>query len=151
MSTRKNKNFFRPLHLETLAFLIIYFVFSSFILVKSAIYSNIYISYAAPIVFGAASGFVFLYLFSHNDFFHFIGNLEKEERRTEKGYLGKFKKYGKFAACIIISAVGGPIFLALSVRFLFSKSENRYLILFFCTIASTIIVVAFARGLVSFL
>jgi hypothetical protein len=75
-----------------------------------------------------------------------MGNIEKEEKGQEKKYLDKFSHYGKIAASIIVGAIGGPIFLALTIRFLFSKSENRYLIAFVSTLVSSIFMVSLAKG-----
>jgi hypothetical protein len=141
------KGFFRLVHLEAIAILIVYFIVSNFILVVSVANANIYISFFAPLLFGVLSTFVFLYLFDHNDFFHFIINFEKEEKGNEKKYLDRFKHFGKIIICILISAIGGPIFLALTVRFLFSESKNRYLIALISTLISTTFSVAFAKGI----
>ena len=96
------------------------------------------------------SGFLFLYLFSHEDFFAFAGVLEKEESKKEKNYLDKFLKYGRFLTCVLVSQVGGPIFLALTVRFLFRKKDNRYLIVFLASAVSAVFGVLLAKGLLNF-
>jgi hypothetical protein len=74
-------------------------------------------------------------------------NIEREERGKEKNLLGKFGHYGNILACIIVSVVGGPILLSLTIRFLFSEKENKYLIAFIAILASTIISVSVAKGL----
>ena len=140
------KGFFRLVHLEAIAILIVYFIVSNFILVVSVANASIYISFFAPLLFSVLSTFVFLYLFGHNDFFHFIINFEKEEKGNEKKYLNRFKHFGKIIICILISVIGGPIFLALTVRYLFSESKKRYLIALISTLISTIFSVAFAKG-----
>jgi hypothetical protein len=112
---------------------------------------NIYASTLGPFIFGFSSAQIFFYLFSHEDFFSFMGLLEKEERRQENDYLAKFSKYGKFIATVIIGMVGGPMFLALSVRFLFHKRSNGFLIIFLVTLIDTIFTVSVAKGLISFL
>jgi len=144
---RIKKRIFRWVHLETIAVLVVYFLLSNFILVKSVAHANIYVSFLVPLIFGIISTVIFLYLFSHQDFFNFIKNLERQENKQEKKYLSKFKHYGKIFTCILISVIGGPIFLALTVRFLFSEKENRYLIAIICNIISTLLIVAAAKGL----
>ena len=143
---KAKKGFFRIVHLEAIAILMVYFIVSNFVLVGSVANASIYISFFVPILFSVLSTFVFLYLFGHKDFFHFIRNFEREEKGNEKKYLDRFKHFGKIIICILISAIGGPIFLALTIRFLFSKSENRYLIALISTLISTIFLVAFAKG-----
>jgi hypothetical protein len=98
--------------------------------------------------FGTLSTFVFLYLFSHQDFFHSMTNLEKQEKGEEKKLLGKFVHYGNILACMLVSAIGGPILLSLTIRFLFSEKENRYLIAFISILVPTIVMVSIAKGLI---
>lgn len=143
---KQKKGLFRLVHFQTIIFLVLYFVASNFIFVRSVFHSNIYISFLAPFLFGLTASFVFLYLFGHKDFFHFISKFEKEEESKEQKYLNKFSKYGRILASIIVAGVAGSIFLALTVRFLFTKSENRYLMAFLATLISTIFAVAFAKG-----
>jgi hypothetical protein len=143
---KAKKNFFRWVYLETIAVLIAYFLLSNFILVGSVTHANVWVSFLVPLVFGVGSSCIFLYLFSHQDFWHFIKNLESQEKKQEKKYLAKFKNYGKIFTCILVSAIGGPIFLALTVRFLFSEKENRYLIAIISNIVSTLLIVAAAKG-----
>ena len=140
------KGFFRLVHLEAIAILIAFFIVSNFVLVVSVANASIYISFFAPLLLGVLSTFVFLYLFSHSDFFHFITDFEKEEKGNEKKYLDRFKHFGKTVICVLVSAIGGPIFLALTVRFLFSKSRSRYLVALISTLISTIFSVALAKG-----
>jgi hypothetical protein len=141
------KKLIRPIHIQTIVFIIIYFIISNSVFYSSVYHSNIYVSFIAPFIFGLISSFVFLYLFSHRDFFHFIKNLEKAEEKAEKKYLGRFSRYGKFAASILVATVGGPIFLALTIRFLYPKSERKYFIAFISVLISTIISVSIAKGL----
>jgi hypothetical protein len=144
---KTKKKIIRPVHIQTIVFIIIYFVISNSVFYSSVYHSNIYVSFIVPFIFGLTSSFVFLYLFSHRDFFHFIKNLEKAEEKAEKKYLGRFSRYGKFIASIIVSVLGGSIFLALTIRFLYPKSKRKYLIAFICMLISTIISVSIAKGL----
>lgn len=146
-----NKKLIRPIHLQAVVVIAVYFVVSNFVFVGSVFHSNIYVSFFVPFIFGLISSFVFLYLFSHKDFFHFIKSFEKEEEKAEKKYLGRFSRYGKFAASILVAAVGGPIFLALTIRFLYPRSQRKYLIAFISNLISTVVTVAFARGLLDFI
>ncbi len=149
--TKVKKGLFRLVYFQTVVALAAYFLFSNFVFLGSVAYTNIYVSFFVTLVFGVLSSFVFLYLFGHRGFFPFIGKFEREEGGNEKKYLHKFIRYGRVAACILVSAVGGPIFLALTIRFLFLKSENRYLMAFISTLISTAFMIAFAKGLFSFI
>jgi uncharacterized membrane protein YbhN (UPF0104 family) len=149
-SKRKSK-FLRPVHFQALVFIILYFVLSIIVVAKSLLIPSIYVSFLGSFSFGVISVFIFLYLFSHEDFFHFFKNLDKFESKKEKGYLGSYVQYGKFLACILVSIIAGQIFLALTIRFLFPKSSNRYLIAFLVTFISTVIVVFFGKTFLRFL
>lgn len=148
--TKIKKSLIRPVHLQTIIVLVAYFIIPNLVFVGSVVHPNIYVSFFVPFIFGLLSSFVFLYLFGHKDFFHFIGNLESDERKNEERYLDKFNRYGSLVVCILVSAFGGPIFLALTIRFVFRESENRYLMTFISTLISTIFMVAFAKGLFNF-
>jgi len=136
----------KSVHFKTTIIVIAYIIISYLILIASAAHSNIFVSFLIPIIFGILSTATFLYLFSHKDFFPFINNLEKRNHQKSQKYLKKFLKFGKFIACVLISLVGGPILLALSVRFLFPKSKNKYQIAIICNIITTLLVVASTKG-----
>lgn len=140
---------FRLVHLQAVIFIVIYFLVSTLVVAKSITTSNVYFSFLIAFSFGLVSAFIFLYLFSHEDFFPFFKNLDKYENRAEKGYLGNFIKYGKFLACVVISLIGGQIFLALSIRFLFPKSKNKYWIATISTLVSTVVVIFFGKSILS--
>jgi hypothetical protein len=147
---KKTKNkLIKSVHLKAVLFLLLFLIASNLIFIKAISHPSIYVSFLVPLIFGTLSGSVFLYLFSHKKIFHFATNLETEERKNEKKYLAKFKHFGKLATCIFISALGGPILLALTVKFLFATSENKYLILAVSTMVSTIFGVLLARGFFS--
>lgn len=145
--TSPQNGLFRLVHLETLVFLVVYFLVSNYVFMLSIANESIYVSFLIPLSFGVLSSFAFLYLFGHQDFFHFIKKFENEEKRNEKKYLEKFKHFGRMIACILIGTVGGPIFLALTIRFLYSKSEQRYLVAFISVMIPTFFIVAAAKGL----
>jgi uncharacterized membrane protein len=108
-------------------------------------------SFLGPFIFGVLTSFIFLYLFSHEDFFHFIKEVEKKEERKEEEYLRKYKHLGKIAAVLAIGAIGGVIFAALTVRLLLINYKYRYLILLISMFFSTIFTVGVAKGLLGFL
>lgn len=144
MSTKK---LLSPIHIQTLAILIGYFLFSNFIFIHSLTFSNLLLTFFVPLVFGIISSSLFLFLFAHQDFFPFITNLEKAEKKSEEKYLSKFLQYGKFITALLVGIVGGPIFLALTIRILFKESENRYLVANIVATISTFLWIASAKGL----
>jgi len=142
------KGFFRPVHLQAAVVLIVYYFISNFVFVGSIAHSNILVSFLVPLTFGTLSTFAFLYLFSHQDFFHFISKIEKAENSHEKRLLGKFGHFGNIIVCILVSAIGGPIILALVIRFLFPERRDKYLIAFISVLVPTLVIVSAAKGLI---
>jgi uncharacterized membrane protein len=108
-------------------------------------------SFLGPFIFGAVMSFMFLYLFSHEDFFHFIKDVEKKEEKKEEQYLKKFKHFGKIVAVFVIALIGGTIFAALTVRLLLAHYKYRYLILLLSMVLSTVFSVGIVKGVFSFL
>lgn len=147
---RKKKKLFGTIHLEIALALVAYFVVSFFILIKYSIERNLLVSFAIPMVFGGLSTTGFLYLFSHKDVFPFMNKVEAEEKKKEKQYLAKYVRFGKILASVIISFVGGPVFLALTARFLFGRTKNKYWIALAITLLTTVVLVAMSKGLFSF-
>ncbi|KKR73214.1 MAG: hypothetical protein UU16_C0027G0004 [Candidatus Woesebacteria bacterium GW2011_GWA2_40_7] len=144
----KTKNrLFRLVQLQAIAFVVVYFLISNLFVVKFITNPNIYISFFSSLIFGSVSVFAFLYLFSHQNFLPFFKNLQGSQDKKEKKYLKSYIKYGKFLACIIVGILGGPIFLALTIRFLFPRSKNKYLIGFVSTFVSTVIVIFFGKSI----
>ena len=146
--TKSKRSPIKLVHLQALIFVVVYFLVSNLIVAKFIINPNIYISFLFSFLFGVVSVFAFLYLFSHEDFFPFFKNLRKNQDKKEKRYIKNYIKYGKLLACIIVGVVGGPIFLALTIIFLFPQSKMKYLIALASTLIATIFVVGFAKGLI---
>ena len=148
---KTNKSFFRPVHLQTILFTAAYLVLSKFVFIKSLATGNIFISFLGPFTFGVVTTFIFLYLFSHEDFFHFIKGLEDKEKKTEKKYLKKYYHHSRILAIILIGIVAGDFFLALTIRFLINKFAYKYIVMIIAVFLSTLISVGIAKGLFSFL
>lgn len=149
MAKKFRKRFIRSVHLQAAALLIIYTFLSKFIFYKSVVSSNLIIVFLGPYVFGVAAGIIFLYLFNHEDFFHFVREVEKQERSREKKYLKKYLHYGRIVAVLIIATIGGPVFSALTIRFLLNNVWYRYLLIMAGNIASTILAVLLGKGALS--
>jgi hypothetical protein len=146
-----SKPLVRSIHLQTLIFTILYYAVSKFIFVRSIANKNIFISFLPPFVFGLITTFIFLYFFSHEDFFHFIKGLEKKEAKTERKLLKKYHHHGKILATFIVAVLGGDILLALTIRLLLNKFAYKYLILIISVFISTLVGVGIAKGIFSFI
>lgn len=144
----KKKSFFRPVHLQAILFLIVYNILSKTFLIKFILYKNFYLNFIGPYVFGVIAGSVFLYLLKHEDFFHFMKEVEKEERGKEKKFIKKFLHHGKILATVIIATIGGPIFAALTIRLLLPRYRYPFLLLAVGNIFSTLLSVTLAKGVV---
>lgn len=151
MSGNKNKSsFWRPVHLQAVFFLILYSIISKSIFIKSISSENNIIAFLVPYLFGVVAGMVFLYLFSHEDFFHFIKEVEQMQSKKENNFLKKYRHYGKVICTLVVAAVGGPVFAALTIRLLLNRYKYKYFLIAVGNITSTIIHVSTARGLFVF-
>jgi hypothetical protein len=152
MPKRKSKKgFIRPVHLQALAIIIIYLVISRIVFVKFVTNPSLSVSFLGLFIYGVAGSFIFLYLFSHEDFFHFIKGVEKQEKKKENQYLKKYKRFGKIAAVIIVAVLGGTILAALTARLLLMNYKYKYIILLISMFFSTIFSVGIAKGILSFI
>ncbi|HUC95188.1 MAG TPA: hypothetical protein VMR19_04290 [Candidatus Saccharimonadales bacterium] len=150
-SVRKKKGFIRPIHIQTLLVIIGYLLVSKFVFFKFVIGTDITEAFLGPFIFGVLTSFIFLYLFSHEDFFHFIKEVEEREEKKEGRYLKKYKHFGKMAAVMVIALIGGTIFAALTVRLLFANYKYRYLLLLVSMFFSTVFSLCLAKGVFSIL
>lgn len=137
----------RGVHIQAIFFLVVYTIISKAVFIKSITSSNMFIVFLVPYFFGITAGIIFLYLFNHEDFFHFMKEVEKEDGKKEKKYLKRFKHYGKIISTLIIAAIGGPIFSALTIRFLLNNVWYRYILIAVGNIASTLFAIFFTGGL----
>ena len=149
-SKKKTRSFFRPVHLHAILFLVIYTIISKAVFIKAIVSPNITVVFLVPYIFGVVAGVIFLYLLNHEDFFQFMKDVEKEERGKENTYLKKYLHYGKVLSALIIGVVGGPVFAAITIRFLLNKLWYKYVILAVGNIGSTLIFVSLTRGALSF-
>ena len=124
----------------------IYTALSKSIFLKSLGSESITTHFFGPYIFGVIAGIFFLYLFNHEDFFHFIKEVEEIEKKKENKFLKKYLHLGRILATLIIASLGGPVFAALTARFLINKFWFKYLILALGNIPSTILSVTLAKG-----
>lgn len=144
----KRKSFFRPIHLQAILFLIVYNILSKTLFVKFVLSNNYFINFLGPYIFGVLAGSVFLYLLKHEDFFHFMKEVEEVEKHKEKKLIKKFLHHGKILAILIITTIGGPIFGALTIRLLLPRYKYSIALLSVGNIFSTILGVSLAKGIV---
>lgn len=143
----KGKSFLRPIHFQAVLVLILYFAGSKLIFLRLVSNNSWYIYFFGPFFLGILETLVFIYLFGHEDFFHFIKDLEKKEEKPEKKYLKKYTNHGKALAAVIIGIIGGPIFLALTLRLLLNEFGYKYLIVLISVLVATLFSVGFAKGI----
>jgi hypothetical protein len=144
----KKKSFFRPVHLQAILFLVVYNILSKTFLVKFVLNKNYFINFIGPYIFGVLAGSVFLYLLKHEDFFHFIKEIERVEGKKEKRLVRRFLHHGKILATLMIATLGGPIFAALTIRLLLPKYKYQFLLLAVGNLFSTLLSVVFAKSIV---
>ena len=145
----KKKGLIRGVHLQAILFLVAYNILSKYIFIKSVTHADILVNFFVPYIFGVVAGIVFLYLLHHEDFFHFMKEVEKEEKKKEESYLKRYLHYGKVACVLIVALIGGPVFAALTIRFLLNKFKYKYLLIAVGNIGSTLLMVSIARGAIS--
>jgi hypothetical protein len=139
-----------PIHFWAVATIILYLFFSKVVLVYFSPLS-LWLAFLGPFVYGVISGLVFLYLFSHEDFFPLAWQIEKEEEKNEKKWIKSFAHHGKLFICLAVGAIAGPLFGAITVRLLIHRRKfwYKYALIFFSTILSTILLVGIARGIIN--
>lgn len=152
MKSKKNKKYIfskglvRGIHLKALLFLGIYLVISKAISLHSIINPSLVESFLFPYLYGTSAGIIFLYLYSHEDFFHFIKEVEYIEDRKEKQYLHKYLHFGKIASIIIIGTVGGPLFSSFTARLLIPGRNYGYILIAAANLPSTLIHLGIFKG-----
>lgn len=137
----------RKPNIKNISIIVIYIGLSYLVTLYCIAHPNIILSFLISLIFGLVSTAVFLYLFIHQDSSDFVKKLEQSEKKNQKKYLKKFLRFGKFLACIIMSLIGGPILLALTVKLLFAKSSHKYRIAFIVCTLSTVIFISLSKGL----
>lgn len=140
-SRKKKKAFFRLIHLHAIIFLVVYSIISKTIFVKSLATKDPVISFLGPYIFGVIAGMILLYILNHEEFFHFIKDVENVEGKKEKRLIRKYKHFGKIVGTLIIAAVGGPIFSALTIRLLLNNLWYKYLLIAVGCVFSTLLTV----------
>ena len=137
----------KKIHIKASFILFFYLIVSKTIFIRFALVDNIFVSYGIPMVYGSISGIIFLYLFSHEDFFGFAKEIEQKEIDKERRWLRMFSRFGKIGSVFFVGTVGGPIFSALTTRLLLETARYRYILVVLVNIPSTLFIVGGARGI----
>lgn len=94
-------------------------------------------------------GIMFLYFFSHEDFFKFAGEIRRKNINKEKKLEGKFRNLGSVAAVVLMGILGGPMVCALGARFLIPLNTRKYLLVAISSAIGATIWFGLAKGLIS--
>lgn len=105
-------------------------------------------AYLLNIFFSMFFGVLFLYLFSHEDFFPFAKEIERKNIKREKRWIHRFQHIGKLFASVLIGIVSGPLIGALAVRFLLHESKYKYIVIALASALSATIWLGIARGII---
>lgn len=146
----KRRKFIRPVHFFAVLFFVVYTIVAKALYFRALYHTNFVTTYIVPYAFGVSATFLFLYLFNHADFFHFAREIEKTEDKKEKALLKRFLHYGKIVASVVIGVVGGPIFLALTIRLLLKRFAHKYLLVFFTILVAVLVSVGLVKQVISF-
>lgn len=131
---------------KALVFLAIYIIFAKILYFYFVANFSLVASYIVIGLFSCLFGVVYLYLFSHEDFFRFAKLIELKERKQEEWWLHFFTHTGKFVTATIIGVLLGPILAALSVRILYPRFAYKYWLVIFICALSDIFWVSFGKG-----
>lgn len=135
----KTKRQLKLVHFQAIVVFILYNVVSKANFVHALIKDSFLFAFLKVYSFGVIATFAFLYLFSHEDFFQFAKEVEKKEIIKEKKYLTNLYHYGRVLTVIVIGSIGGPVFLALTLRLLFHRHDIKYPLVFLAIFISTLI------------
>ena len=141
---------FHWIHLIAVFILGGYFVLSKVNLVNALTRETVIASFLQLYLFGIFFSCLFLFIFSHEKFFPFAKDMEREESKKEKKYLKKYLHHGKVLGTLVIGAIGGPVFSSLTARLLLNNYPFKYLLIILANIPSTILTVGIASGFIGF-
>lgn len=108
----------------------------------------IFNAFFVNILFSVFFAIIFLYIFSHEDFFKFGREIEKKNLKKEKKWLRILKHHGKVATTILIGILGGPLLTALTLRLLLPRLPSKYILVGVVAVLSASLSLAIARGVI---
>src|SRR3972149_9519680 len=104
------RKLFKPIYIEALIVYLFYSLTGKYLLVKGTISGNPSFSFFVQSLASSIFAVIFLFLFSHEEFFKFARVIEKKESKKEKRYIKKYLHFGKHLAVLIIGVLAGPLF-----------------------------------------
>jgi len=135
-----------PVYLKVAVLLSGYTVLSWVVLGFGAAANNLILAFGAPIIFGAAIGTGFLYIFSHDKSFRLARIIEEKEKKSEKKWLNIFSHFGKNLASVLVGFFGGPLLAALTIAILLPRAKYKYFLVALINIPSSIFYIGLAKG-----
>ena len=133
---------------KAVGLLILYLVLAkSFYFVVIATFS-LAASYFFIGLWSVTFGTIFLYLFSHEEFFRFAKFIELREKKQEDWWLHALAHVGKGLTAVVIGTLLGPILAALSVRILFPGAAYRYYLVAMICVVSDLFWVSVGKGVI---
>jgi len=139
------------IHLTAVIILGVYFTLSKINLVHALSSPNFIASFLQIYLFGIFFACLFLFIFSHEKFFTFAKDIEKQEQAKEKTFLKKYIHHGKILASFVIGVIGGPVFSSLTARLLLNNYSFKYLLVILANIPSTVFTLGIGRSILSFI
>lgn len=124
-----------------------YFLLSKVNTLYALTNKNYLTSFLQLFIYGLIFSYIFYFIFSHDNFFAFAKEIEKKEQKKEKKYLNKYLHHGKVIATFLIGIVGGPVFLALTLRLLINNYRHKYIFIFITCFFSTLITFFLGKGI----
>ncbi len=140
---------FKSVHIKALFVWLVYSIITkgSF-LTGSLRTEEVLTSYLLNIVLSIFFGSMFLYFFSHEDFFKFAKEIENKNVKKEKQWEHKLLHHGKLVTAILIGIATGPLIGALSVRLLLPRNKYKYLLISFSSALGSAFWLGVARGVI---
>lgn len=103
-------------------------------------------AYMINIIFSVIFGLLFLYLFSHQDFFKFAKEIEKNNSKAERRWEHRLLHFGRLFSAFLIGVATGPLIGALAIRFLVPRHKYKYVLIVTSSTISAILWLGLTRG-----
>ncbi|QQG41763.1 MAG: hypothetical protein HYV90_00395 [Candidatus Woesebacteria bacterium] len=140
---------FKSVHIKAMFVWLVYSIITKGSFLTGSLRSGgILISYLLNIILSIFFGWMFLYFFSHEDFFKFAKEIENKNVKKEKQWERKLLHHGKLVTSFLIGVATGPLIGALAVRFLLPRFKYKYLVISFSSALGSALWLGVARGVI---
>ncbi|KKQ92699.1 MAG: hypothetical protein UT17_C0001G0078 [Candidatus Woesebacteria bacterium GW2011_GWB1_39_10] len=139
---------FKSVHLKALFVWIVYSVITKASFLAGSIKTEVMSAFSLNVFLSVFFGILFLYFFSHEDFFKFAKEIENKNIKSERRWEHRFLHYGKLTSAILIGVATGPLIGALAARFLLVKFKYKYLTVSLSSALGSIFWLGVARGII---